>query len=564
MTNIKPLIQCGFIVATTLCSTTIPPLLPLSEALQTTGIAVTVEGVRGNLLANLLEGIGNCICEKFNQKLSLLEDEGIKTLVRQAIADIIQPTHRPFRFTNTKLEKLANFARNQWQLDLKSSPSITPSDLVPDPVQILDYFNPDSKIVSLNSQTWCEILQELEQQSRIQLTDNVREDISKKLQDNFIQTVRQKVRSTAFQGGSSGELAMIVGLSFQVKLLEIQAALETRDGELANQIKEYGEQLLCELKNKYLEPYRHYFDEVLGDIENLQKDMTKMINSQQRLEEKLDKMSLGISSFLANPYPESSREDLESAESSREKLKSTLFQELLKLDLSPQLKFVKERANSTRVAAFMIHGKPDCYLANIIYDKVKTFKNNWRTIDSRKIDFSHRGTGYAIEYIWKSIGVAFESNSQNSEEILTSIITHWQNKDLVILFEKTDYIEPSTFEALLEQFWSGLWQKAQKNTEIKHNLIIFFIDYSGKFKEAEFLNPYQYQALQRVPDLEPLPIDDIMTWIDNASTSLKVPSTLTKEIFQETNNLEEVFQTICQKFHYELQDLFPSPIQPKP
>ena len=81
---------------------------------------------------------------------------------------------------------------------------------------------------------------------------------------------------------------------------------------------------------------------------------------------------------------------------------SHLLFDLPQMDFKEQVQLVTKVMESHRIAAFLVHGEPNCG-QQLLVTRLFRLKPQWKNISPIKIDLSHNGVGKSIPHLWRQL-----------------------------------------------------------------------------------------------------------------------------------------------------------------
>jgi len=161
---------------------------------------------------------------------------------------------------------------------------------------------------------------------------------------------------------------------------------------------------------------------------------------------------------------------------------SHLLFDLPQMDFEQQVQLVTKVMESHRIAAFLVHGEPDCG-QQLLVTRLFRLKPQWKNISPIEIDLSHNGVGKSIPHLWRQVASRFGlPKDTQPNEIIERVCDRLLTQDVIFIFYTVDYMRPEVLAAWLQEFWEPLVERVDQNFRLTPegtHLLMFLVDNSG-------------------------------------------------------------------------------------
>lgn len=222
-----------------------------------------------------------------------------------------------------------------------------------------------------------------------------------------------------------------------------------------------------------------------------------------------------------------------------------LYQALLKLGYRAQVRAFQRFIQAQSVAAFLIHGSPDCGQRWLLNRLVLKHVSSSLTGKVVRIELSRVARKNNVAALWRELSGRVGLGRQSSlPDIAERVYQWWQTQNVLLIFYDVDFLPETSLNELIQEFWFPL---AAKTREAAHpnsfKLLMFLIDYDGcvgcwNLPFAEQIDPaWQPDTPVKLPIITAFSDDELTTWIEYEAEDL--PSSL-------TDNVDQTVQTILE------------------
>ncbi|HBR75809.1 MAG TPA: DNA-binding protein [Cyanobacteria bacterium UBA11159] len=190
-------------------------------------------------------------------------------------------------------------------------------------------------------------------------------------------------------------------------------------------------------------------------------------------------------------------------------------------------------------------------------------KSGWRNNSQIKNDVTNNGAYRSIERLWRQLARSLLLPADTEpEKIMAGICDRWQTQDVIIIFDKVDFMPPNILATWLDVFWKPLVKRArQKLPEKDTNLLLFLLDNDGKVGQSNLMVAEQFRQINdpimplKLPGVSPFSLEVITDWMDmvTAMESVPIPDGLTAQsLFDNSENgiPQYLYEEICDRFGY--------------
>jgi hypothetical protein len=141
-----------------------------------------------------------------------------------------------------------------------------------------------------------------------------------------------------------------------------------------------------------------------------------------------------------------------------------LYLELGKLDFREQRKIFKKFLESEqRVAAFLLHGEPECGQRWLLNRFLKQIPGSSTGKPPYKFSFERKGGGRSLEDLWSNLaewsGIA---DTRSPEKLVEEVHALWQTQTVIFILRGLHEIEHEHIEKFIRVFWLPLAKKAKR------------------------------------------------------------------------------------------------------
>ena len=277
------------------------------------------------------------------------------------------------------------------------------------------------------------------------------------------------------------------------------------------------------------------------------------------LRDNLIALSQAVKAAMAPPEPQSkptSRTDKD------------LFDLLLQLDFSEQVKLFKRVLQNYSVAAFLVHGKPACGQQSLINRLLRSV-SGWETAKRIRVDLNSNGIGKSSRALWYQLACHLQvPDSSRLPEIVPTKVSEWlETQNVIFLFYGVDYMPSACFSELIQKFWHPLVERIQQQMprgKPQKHLVLFLVGYVGYedkgqncYSDELLASQLNHSAYPKLPLVMPpvgfFPPDIMDSWLDCAIAAKVLPSGLTAQmLLEECDNGVPLFvyEKICHHCGY--------------
>lgn len=213
-----------------------------------------------------------------------------------------------------------------------------------------------------------------------------------------------------------------------------------------------------------------------------------------------------------------------------------LFDKIMLLDFRAQVRMVKQVIDRHRVAAFLVHGDPDCG-QQVLVNRLVRLSPGWSTGQRICIDAGSNGIGKTSYSLWRQIAAKLSLPAgTHPRQLAEQVCEWWKTQDVIFVFHTVDYMPPVLLSAWLREFWQPLASMANQRghlTDLNTHLMMFLVDYSGHVSRsgvplADRLDDPAYPlAPLCLPPTSRFPFDELDFWLTAAAEVL--PAEVTGE-----------------------------------
>jgi len=233
-----------------------------------------------------------------------------------------------------------------------------------------------------------------------------------------------------------------------------------------------------------------------------------------------------------------------------------LFDMLLRLNFGEQVRIAKQVIETHRIAAFLVHGEPDCG-QQLLVNRLIRLSPGWQTGQRICIDAGSNGVGKSSHSLWRQVASKLGMPASTPPVVIAEKVCEWwQTQDVIFVFHTVDYIPSALLSAWVQEFWQPLVAAAhcsQHLTQHDTHLLLFLVDYSGcvcrwnNFALARQSDQAEYPHIPlHLPPAGRFAPDAVGFWIDMAAEIL--PSGLTSQLLlaASDNGIPQmIYHTIC-------------------
>ncbi len=241
-----------------------------------------------------------------------------------------------------------------------------------------------------------------------------------------------------------------------------------------------------------------------------------------------------------------------------------LYDALLRLDYFEQARIFRQFSDRSKVAAFLIHGEPQCgqrWLLNRLARKFtltasKTFK----------IDLTSRVHGASISKVWRQLGGFFGANQNASPNVIAECVrTSWKTQPVVMIFNNVDQMPEDYLREFVGEFWCPLVKDLHNSPSLPsdHPLLMFLVDNGGDVDAWDITfavavdDKWCLDVPVKLPGVRKFTAEILAQWIQYETEALPTPlindpSQAAADILvnSEDGIPEEVLAYICAKCNF--------------
>jgi len=159
-----------------------------------------------------------------------------------------------------------------------------------------------------------------------------------------------------------------------------------------------------------------------------------------------------------------------------------LFDLLLILDFGEQVRLAKQVIQSQPVAAFLVHGEPECG-QRLLATRLARLSPGWQTAQLLTIDAGSNGTGKSSRSLWRQVACKLGTPTTTAPTEIAEKVCAWlQTQDVIFIFQTVDYMPPLLLLEWMRDFWQSLAARARAHistVQSKTHLLLFMVDYTG-------------------------------------------------------------------------------------
>ncbi len=522
----KLLIQGGIIVGATVCATAITPAAGMATLMATllSSGTKTFEGAAGSILANILEGGKDYICNKIGQE-SHLGNEPLTRVIGKAIAEIVrsQVKTKSFRLRDRGLIKLANYISQDWSKALEKYSQqqisgINSRDLGIREIDLPKYFLGDpsqfDQLRALTEPTWREILRSVAKFGKIQVSESsisrcaaelhlkfpnaLRESLKQERQEAFTELSRL-VWGKLYQAIESNQAAIVQEIyTLQKTDCNILGQLELISSDLKQSIDQ------CDRLEETQRQFLNEFVRIIVDFEELKAIASRNLKVTENVAEDVKGIKADV---------EKTRKMLEklsaSKDSDRPLPPSSIVSCLVTLDYREQHRRFEDTIDKYDCASFVIRGGYGCgqrWLINRFLHGTPFGSSAFR--QPLHVNRCVR----QLEDFWYTIGHTLKTIPK-PEAIQENLFNRWQTQTVVLAVYGLENFR-KYLPAFLSEVWQPLIAKMREYTnKNRYRLLIFWVDDSGKAFELEIPQMSDRLCIPiELPPLSSIPNEQIESW----------------------------------------------------
>lgn len=239
-----------------------------------------------------------------------------------------------------------------------------------------------------------------------------------------------------------------------------------------------------------------------------------------------------------------------------------LYRVLMRLGYRQQVRQFTRLIRQHAIAALLIHGEPLYGQQWLLNRLVNHHLPNSLTGKVIKVNLKRRGRRSDVSALWRELARYVGLKGQpDPSEIVERIYRWWETQNVLLVFHDVDFLPPSSFEALLQDFWLPLAGQARKASALDsdYRLLMFLIDYKGQVGnwDTPFVekidSSWSPQLPVRSPRLEEFSDDELQDWITDEFAELplefKNEERIVEQILENSDDgiPELVLQEICDR-----------------
>lgn len=238
----------------------------------------------------------------------------------------------------------------------------------------------------------------------------------------------------------------------------------------------------------------------------------------------------------------------------------TLYNTLLRLNFSDQVRLFRHFVETYKVGSCLIHGEPE-YGQRWLLNRLVQLVPNGRSAKVIQVDLSRRSRGSYIDSLWRELGGRVGLPGQYPpQKIAQAVCKLWQTQTVILVFQNLDQMPQEYMSQFLCEFWLPLVDISGKCSPHSgsYRLLMLLVDYSGcveqwKIDCVEVLDStWKPQILVKLPRLNRLSNRDLESWMETGINDLPVKLTTQLELTVQSilknseNGLPELaLQQIC-------------------
>jgi hypothetical protein len=242
----------------------------------------------------------------------------------------------------------------------------------------------------------------------------------------------------------------------------------------------------------------------------------------------------------------------------RRRMSDRIHHELSRLNYKSQAQLFSQFLDEQRIGAFLVHGQSEYGQVFLVKRFLRGLPNSIAT-SPVQIHLKRRANRTDVQALWRELGREMRlEDLSNCQEIARQVIAQLQTQHVILVFHDLDYIDEEYLAELTNDFWLPLAELAHCSLSNDHEfyLLMFLLDQEGcvgtwdlQFAE-QFDNEWNPRIPLRMPPIEPLSDQVLLSWMENAIDAL--PAQITKKmdfsvqmILEQTGGVpEQVFAQI--------------------
>lgn len=243
--------------------------------------------------------------------------------------------------------------------------------------------------------------------------------------------------------------------------------------------------------------------------------------------------------------------------------KEVFLESLRNLDFKKQEGCVREVLKEQRVAAFLVHGPPDCG-QQVLVSRLVGLCPTGGQAQRCTIDFGAQGLGVSKNRVWSALASKLEVPGAPPAKLVDKVCQWLVTQSVIFTFHTVNITPPLLLDELLRDFWKPLARQALANlgrTERETHLILFLVDYLGKVHCAPEVRlaqkpcPPDYPSCPlRLPPTKAFPPSELENWF--TAMAGRLPADMSAQrLFRECRDRlpDTVYRWVCRHLSLELE-----------
>ena len=231
-----------------------------------------------------------------------------------------------------------------------------------------------------------------------------------------------------------------------------------------------------------------------------------------------------------------------------------LFDLLLRLDFADQVRIARKVIELHRVAAFLVHGEPECG-QRLLLTRLVRLNPGWPNAQRVTIDVGSSGIGKRSRSLWRQVAYKMGLPPTSSpNEIAQAVCESMKLNDVIIILQSVDYMLPELLTEWMDEFWvplANIVRDQLGDAQTGTRLLLYLVDYVGGVCDWNVpldrsYEPSTYSGIPiQLPAVGRFSPMILQSWLDEADM---IPYGLNTEVILNTSDNgrpELVYEKVC-------------------
>jgi hypothetical protein len=211
-----------------------------------------------------------------------------------------------------------------------------------------------------------------------------------------------------------------------------------------------------------------------------------------------------------------------------------LYRKLCNLGYEQQVRKFRGLVRTQDIAALRIYGPPEHGQRWLLHRLLNHNLPGMEISKKVSVDLSRRGISANTNVLGREFRSHFGlASTATLEGAAKAVYQCWQTMNVILIFDRVDWIGEENVRKLLEDFWQPLVERIEATiegkSEVSSKIFMFLIDYQEKTGNLA--------SVFQIPQLDRFTEDELRDWIEDERE--KLPPKLIKELNEQVTDIIE-------------------------